>query len=52
MDYIDKNCEFCKIANKEKVPEIIYEDEKIISFFRYGLYKQWTSIDNTKGTLY
>lgn len=32
MNYINEDCIFCKIINKEKNAEIIYEDEKIISF--------------------
>lgn len=32
MNYTNEDCIFCKIINKEKNAEIIYEDEKIISF--------------------
>ena len=30
-----KNCVFCKIANKEKEEEILYEDSEIIAFPDY-----------------
>lgn len=32
MNYANEDCIFCKIMKKEKNAEIIYEDEKIISF--------------------
>lgn len=32
MDYINEDYEFCKIIEKEKITEIIYDDEKIMSF--------------------
>lgn len=32
MSRIEPNCIFCKIANKEKEEEILYEDEDIIAF--------------------